>query len=73
MKEAIPPVPFAKVDATAESDLAKQYEVSGYPTLKIFRKGTAYEYDGPRNEEGTFSFLRLIYEILVHFHFVSIN
>ena len=59
MKEAIPPVPFAKVDATVESDLAKQYEVSGYPTLKIFRKGTAYEYDGPRNEEGTFSFFAI--------------
>ena len=56
MKENAPPVAFAKVDATVESDLSQKYEVSGYPTLKIFRKGTAYEYDGPRHEEGMFSF-----------------
>ena len=52
MKENKPPVAFAKVDATVESDLAQKYDVSGYPTLKIFRKGTAHEYDGPRDEEG---------------------
>lgn len=52
MKENKPPVAFAKVDATVESDLAQKHEVSGYPTLKIFRKGMAYEYDGPRDEEG---------------------
>ena len=59
MKENTPPVAFAKVDATVESDLAQKHEVSGYPTLKIFRKGTPYEYDGPRDEEG-----RVFYFIL---------
>ena len=52
MKENVPPVPFAKVDATAESDLGTRFEVQGYPTLKIFREGKPFNYDGPRQEEG---------------------
>lgn len=32
-------IPLAKVDATAETDLATKYEVTGYPTMKVFRKG----------------------------------
>lgn len=42
------PVVFAKVDATIEQDLASRFQIQGYPTLKIFRKGVPYEYDGPR-------------------------
>lgn len=53
MKENDPPVPFAKVDATEEKDLGSRFEVKGYPTLKVFRKGEAQDYEGPRDEEGT--------------------
>ncbi len=52
MAKESPPVPFAKVDATAESELGSRFEVQGYPTMKILRKGKAFDYDGPRDEEG---------------------
>lgn len=61
MKENEPAVPFGKVDATVEPDLAKRYDVTGYPTLKIFRKGKAFDYKGPRVEEGGYKCRFLIF------------
>lgn len=43
---------MAKVDATVANTLAGRFEVSGYPTIKILKKGEAVEYDGERNEKG---------------------
>jgi protein disulfide-isomerase A4 len=45
-------IPVAKVDATEETSLAKQFGVDGYPTLFIFRRGKEYEYGGPRDRKG---------------------
>jgi len=45
-------VHIQQVDATSESSLASKYDVSGYPTLKLFRRGRAYEYDGGRDKQG---------------------
>lgn len=44
------PVILAKVDCTeGGKSSCEQYGVSGYPTLKIFRKGElSQEYNGPR-------------------------
>ena len=42
----------AKVDATLEQDLASRFGVSGYPTLKVFKNGDPFDYDGPRDEDG---------------------
>ena len=41
-----------QVDATVETDLARRYDISGYPTIKWFRKGIAYDYDGDRTADG---------------------
>ncbi len=46
------PVHLAKVDATVETDLAARFEVTGFPTLYIFRKGEKELYDGPRSALG---------------------
>eukprot|EP00050_Salpingoeca_kvevrii_P003011 m.210956 g.210956 ORF g.210956 m.210956 type:complete len:368 (+) comp10743_c0_seq6:348-1451(+) len=40
-----PEVPLGTVDATVESALAAKYEVTGYPTLKVFRKGAVFDFN----------------------------
>ncbi|KAF2296716.1 hypothetical protein GH714_001407 [Hevea brasiliensis] len=51
-----PPVVLAKIDANEEAnkDLATQYDIKGFPTLKILRNGgkTIQEYKGPREADG---------------------
>jgi protein disulfide-isomerase A4 len=58
LKSEEPPIQLAKVDATIESELASRFGVSGYPTLKIFRKGTPTDFDGPREANGIVKKLR---------------
>ncbi|KAE8653859.1 hypothetical protein F3Y22_tig00117056pilonHSYRG00367 [Hibiscus syriacus] len=57
-----PPVFLAKVDADEEAnrDLASQYDVRGYPTLKILRNGgkNVQEYNGPRQADGIVEYLK---------------
>lgn len=66
LKEDDPPIILAKVDATVESELAQQYDVQGYPTIKVFRKGKASEYKGKRDQHGTCSFVyKVVFLILL--------
>nr|KAG5714340.1 hypothetical protein BaRGS_018557 [Batillaria attramentaria] len=58
LKENDPPVLLAKVDATQEMDLSQEYEVSGYPTLKFFKNGKSFEYDGPRDKTGIVEYMK---------------
>ncbi|XP_007428602.1 protein disulfide-isomerase A4 [Python bivittatus] len=57
LSKRIPPIPLAKVDAIAETDLAKRFDVSGYPSLKIFRKGKPFDYNGPREKYGIVDYM----------------
>lgn len=37
---------MGKVDATVESELAEQFGIRGYPTLKFFKSGKPVDYSG---------------------------
>ena len=42
----VTPIHLAKVDVTAEKEIGEKYKISGYPTLRIFRRGRDYEFRG---------------------------
>lgn len=58
LKESDPPVALGKVDATEHKELGQRFEVSGYPTLKFFKNGEPYDYEGPRESEGIIAFMK---------------
>ncbi|KAL8587058.1 hypothetical protein ACOMHN_023448 [Nucella lapillus] len=60
LKELKPPVLLAKVDCTQEEELAKNNSVAGYPTLRFFKNGTRYDYEGEKTEEGLVKYMKKI-------------
>lgn len=50
-------IKLAKVDCTVEQDVCQQYDVNGYPTLKVFRNGVPTDYGGPRKADGIVSYM----------------
>eukprot|EP00924_Labyrinthula_sp_SR-Ha-C_P016733 snap_masked-scaffold_6-processed-gene-13.45-mRNA-1 protein AED:0.04 eAED:0.04 QI:379/0.75/0.8/1/0.75/0.6/5/48/469 len=57
LKETHPNVVIAKIDATAEKDLAGEFGVKGFPTLKWFVDGKVMEYTGGRDEKTIISWV----------------
>ncbi|KAM8732076.1 protein disulfide-isomerase A4 [Acanthopagrus schlegelii] len=57
LSQRSPPIPLAKVDATVENEVASRFGVTGYPTLKIFRKGKVFDYNGPREQHGIVDYM----------------
>ncbi|CAI9115383.1 OLC1v1016275C5 [Oldenlandia corymbosa var. corymbosa] len=57
-----PPLILAKVDANEEENkvLAREYDVSGFPTIKILRFGgsVVQEYKGPREADGIVTYVK---------------
>jgi len=50
---------LAKVDATVEKDLAKKYEVQGFPTLMVFKDGEMFgAYHGGRDKDDLVSYMQ---------------
>ena len=49
---------LAQVDATVSKKLGEKYEIQGYPTIKLFSKGTIIEYNGGRTEKELVNWMR---------------
>lgn len=45
-------IPLAKIDGPSEKALADKYQIVGWPTMRVFRKGRPFEYKGPREHKG---------------------
>jgi len=55
-----PPIPLAKVDAAEQTELGQRFEIQGYPTLKFFKNGKDYDFDGERSKEGIVKFMKKV-------------
>ena len=65
-------IAIGKIDCTVEENLCqKQFEIRGYPTLKISRDGDFFEYPGKRDPDSIITFAEKMSEpavTLVHNH-----
>ncbi|KAI6105545.1 thioredoxin-like protein [Pisolithus sp. B1] len=50
-------IKLAKVDCVDQAELCQAHGIQGYPTLKVFRRGEAADYIGPRKADGIVSYM----------------
>lgn len=62
LSENDPPIVLAKVDANEEKNkiLASEFEITGFPAIKIMRYGgsVVQDYKGPREADGIVSYVK---------------
>jgi len=51
-------IPIAKVDCTEQTEVCKEHEIQGYPTLKVFVDGKPQDYQGARKADAIVSYLK---------------
>ena len=51
-------IQLGKLDATVHTAAAGRHSIRGYPTLKVFRNGKPFDYNGPRKADGIVSYMK---------------
>lgn len=59
--ELLGQVNVAQVDVTANKELGRRFNITGFPTLKFIRLGMTYNYRGPRTVESMREFVTETY------------
>jgi len=57
LRNNVPNLRLAKVDATVHSELAEKFEVEGYPTLKLIVNGQVSDFQGGRTANDIVNYL----------------
>ncbi|XP_073773445.1 protein disulfide-isomerase tmx3a isoform X1 [Danio rerio] len=50
------PVNVGKIDTTAHTSIATEFNIRGYPTIKLFKGDLSFDYKGPRTKDGIIEF-----------------
>ncbi len=56
------PVNVAKVDVTANRGLGTRFDIKGFPTIKFFKQGKIYEYNGRRTKDAFVEYVNSGYQ-----------
>ena len=51
---------FKEIDCDQNSDVADQFKITGYPTIKLIYNNTTYEYDARPNKDTLLKFLNSV-------------